>query len=221
MATLPTGVVLDCDGTLADTETLSQRVWTTVLERRGVSPTDADFQAVIGHAWPRSYQHFSRLADLGDPTTFRAEVRAEARRVHETDLALFPDAVAVIVALTDAGVPVGVASSSARAHVLRCLEHGGLEGRVTAVVGYDDVVDHKPHPAPYLAAAAQLGVDPGDCTTVEDTVTGLTSARAAGTFTVAIVRGAVDPATLVDADRVVHELTVDALVPPTGWRARA
>jgi beta-phosphoglucomutase-like phosphatase (HAD superfamily) len=39
---------------------------------------------------------------------------------------------------------------------------------------------NKPHPRPYLLAAELLGVDPTNCVVVEDSVTGVTSAQAAG-----------------------------------------
>ncbi|MGH8917897.1 MAG: HAD-IA family hydrolase, partial [Actinomycetes bacterium] len=38
----------------------------------------------------------------------------------------------------------------------------------------------KPHPEPYLYAAAQLGVDPTRCVAVEDSPTGAAAAVAAG-----------------------------------------
>lgn len=215
--TMPAGVVFDCDGTLADTETLSARAWREVLARRGIEVTDADHTAIIGRAWPHGFEHFSARADLGDIDEFRAELRAHATEIYADGLELFPDAVATLLALTGAGVPVAVASSSSRAHVLRCLERGGLIEHVTAVVGADDVRDHKPHPEPYLMAAAAIGVDPSRCTAVEDTPIGVASARAAGTFTVAVERGVVDPAGLASADRVVAELEVAALVPPADW----
>ena len=42
-------------------------------------------------------------------------------------------------------------------------------------------VEHgKPHPEPYLTAAAALGVPPGDCVAIEDSNTGAKSAEAAG-----------------------------------------
>ena len=44
----------------------------------------------------------------------------------------------------------------------------------------DSVSRGKPHPEPYLTAAAFLGVDPGDCLAVEDSGTGARSAEAAG-----------------------------------------
>lgn len=218
---LPAGVVFDCDGTLADSETLAARAWSDVLARRGIEVTAEDHAAIIGHVWPRGFEHFAARADLGDRDAFRAELREHAAGIFDDELRLFPDAVATLRDLADAGVPIAVASSSSHAHVLRCLDRGGLVPLVSAVVGADDVRQHKPHPEPYLAAAAALGLDPARCTAVEDTPTGLASARAAGTFTVAVERGVVDPAGLRGADRVVRELDLPAVVPPSDWGAPA
>jgi HAD superfamily hydrolase (TIGR01509 family) len=215
-APFPAGVVFDCDGTLADTEPLSARAWREVLARRGVEVTASDHAAIIGRAWPHGFEHFASRGDLGDRDVFRAELRAHATDIYAQELRLFPDAVRTLLALTAAGVPVAVASSSTRAHVVRCLERGDLLGHVTAIVGADDVVDHKPHPAPYLTAARALGLAPSSCTAVEDTPIGVASARAAGTFTVAVERGVVAVAD-AGADRVVRELDVASLVPPSGW----
>lgn len=213
----PEAVLFDCDGTLADSEPLSRRAWTAVLDRRGVTATPADFAQVIGHAWPRSYEHFARLGPLGDRDAFRAEVRAEVASLHESELRLFPDAAETVEALLTGGVPVAVVSSSTRLHVERCLVRGGLADRIEVVVAADDVTRHKPHPEPYLLAASRLGVAVGRCTAVEDTRIGLHSARDAGAFVVAVFRGAVDRASLDLADRVVERLRSADLVPPQGW----
>ena len=49
-----------------------------------------------------------------------------------------------------------------------------------AVVTGDGVSQGKPHPEPYLKAAASLGVDPGLTVAIEDSNTGARSAEAAG-----------------------------------------
>lgn len=214
---LPAGVIFDCDGTLADTEPLAARAWREVLAERGVEVTDEDHAAIIGHAWPRGFEHFSARADLGDRERFRAELRAHAARIHADHLELFPDAVATLRHVVAAGVPVAVASSSTRSHVLRCLERGGIADLVRAVVGADDVTAHKPDPQPYQRAAAALGLDPRRCTAVEDTPTGVASAHAAGCFTVAVERGVVDPDTLGTADRRVRRVDLACLLPPAAW----
>ena len=49
-----------------------------------------------------------------------------------------------------------------------------------AIVTGDRVEFGKPHPEPYLTAAAELGVAPEDCIAIEDSNTGAKSAEAAG-----------------------------------------
>lgn len=209
----PDAVLFDCDGTLADTETLSDRAWTEVLGRRGYVPTAEDFATILGHPWDPSFAYFAQRAELGDRAAFREEVRAVAARLHAAELELFPDAVATVRALVEASVPIAVVSSSSHAHVERCLRLGGLLEVVPVIVGADDVAEHKPAPRPYLDAAAALGVDPNRCTVVEDTEVGIASGKAAGAFAVAVVRGKVDPASLVDADRLVDEVSPEAVRP--------
>jgi beta-phosphoglucomutase-like phosphatase (HAD superfamily) len=60
--------------------------------------------------------------------------------------------------------------------ILDALPPGTFEVIVTG-----DTVDRgKPHPEPYLKAAAILGVDPADTVAIEDSNTGASSAEAAG-----------------------------------------
>jgi beta-phosphoglucomutase-like phosphatase (HAD superfamily) len=59
-------------------------------------------------------------------------------------------------------------------------------GVFQAVVTGDEVTEGKPHPEPYLRAAAELGVDPRACVAIEDSPTGVRSATAAGVPTIAV-----------------------------------
>ena len=73
------------------------------------------------------------------------------------------------------------------------------------LVTSSDTALGKPDPAPYLAAAARLGVAPEDCLVVEDAVAGVQAGRAAGCATLGVL-GSVPGATL-GADAVVPDLT--------------
>jgi beta-phosphoglucomutase-like phosphatase (HAD superfamily) len=55
------------------------------------------------------------------------------------------------------------------------------------VFSADQVSRPKPFPDVYLHAAQQLGVEPARCVVVEDSVSGLHAARAAGMKTIAFV----------------------------------
>jgi HAD superfamily hydrolase (TIGR01509 family) len=213
-AGLPPAVVFDCDGTLADTESLSDQAWRESLAAHGYEATEADFRAVIGHPFPQNWAYFAAKVDLGDQATFRRRLRGRFLELFDRDLELHDDAVDTLRQLAEAGVPIAVASSSSHEHVLRVLDRGGLTDLVAAVVGADDVPRHKPDPTPYVVAARHLGVEAARCTAVEDTVVGVASAVAAGMFTIAVVRAHGDAEALADADRVVDRVTLEALVRP-------
>lgn len=205
------GVVFDCDGTIADTEPISDRAWADVLGELGYRPTDEDRRATVGRPYAATFAHFAQRVPLGDPVAFRTRLRARFLARFDTELELFDDVVGVVRSVAAAGVLVAVASSSSRTHVERVLERAGLSAAVDVVVGAEDVDRHKPDPEPYLRAAAGLGMPPARCRAVEDTVVGVTSARAAGLYTIAVVRGHVPREELAHADRVVLTLSVDDL----------
>lgn len=205
------GVVFDCDGTIANTEPISDRAWADVLGQLGYTPTVEDRRATVGRPYAATFAHYAQRVPLGEPEAFRARLRGRFLTRFDTELELFDDVVGVLRWVAAAGIPVAVASSSTRAHVERVLDRAGLSAEVDAIVGAEDVTRHKPDPEPYRCAAARLGVPPPRCRAVEDTVVGVTSARAAGLYTVAVVRGHLPAGELSHADRVVASLTVSDL----------
>lgn len=204
-------VVFDLDGTLADTERLSDRAWAEVLARRGYTATPADFAALVGRPVAANLAHFAARVELGDPVRFRAEVREVFLALVAVDLRLHDDAVGALRTLAGEGVGVGVATSSTREHADRVLAAGGLTGVVGAVVAAEDVARHKPDPAPYREALRRLGVAADRAAAVEDTSVGAASARAAGAWTVAVRRAHATPDLADHADVVVEVLDAAVL----------
>lgn len=206
------GVVFDCDGTIADTESLSELVWTDALASYGYTPTVDDFRHVIGHPFPQNWDYFNARADLGERAVFREQLRERYLELLEHELVAYPDAVDTIKALHADGVPLAVASSSRRWHVQRVLQLSGIAEMITAIVGADDVDVHKPLPEPYLAAVRALGADPERVTAVEDTAVGIASAVGAGLYTVGVARRHTQLEDLAQAHRVVTTITLEALI---------
>ena len=83
-----------------------------------------------------------------------------------------------------------MASNSVSARVLSALERTGMAPLFHQRVFTPDLVGHaKPHPGVYLAAAAAFGVPPGQCLVLEDSVTGVTAAVAAGMTVLGFIGG--------------------------------
>jgi HAD superfamily hydrolase (TIGR01509 family) len=204
---LPDAVAFDCDGTIADTESLSEIAWSEVLRSRGVRWTDADFHALVGRPFAANWAHFSTRADLGDMDAFRGEIRARFRELFDERLEIFDDVVTTMREVAAMGIGIAVVSSSTRDHIDRVLDRAGVVDLVATVVASGDTHAHKPEPDPYLAACERLGVAPVRVAGVEDTPTGARSSRAAGLWTVAVRRAHAVPELADHAHVVVDRLT--------------
>jgi HAD superfamily hydrolase (TIGR01509 family) len=90
-----------------------------------------------------------------------------------------PGAVELLAALRAEDVPCALVTMSYRRFVAPILAQLP-EGTFAEVVTGDAVTFGKPHPEPYLKAAALLGVAPEKCVAIEDSNTGTRSAVAAG-----------------------------------------
>ncbi|MGB0101668.1 MAG: HAD family hydrolase, partial [Nocardioides sp.] len=100
------------------------------------------------------------------------------RRVEES-VPWRPGAVDLLERLVAADLPCGLVTMSYDRFVAPILAQLPPETFRVVVTG-DRVSQGKPHPEPYLTAAAALGLAPGDCLAIEDSQTGARSAEAAG-----------------------------------------
>jgi HAD superfamily hydrolase (TIGR01509 family) len=203
-------VVFDCDGTLVDSEPLARRAWEATLGERGFAVGDEDLAEVMGMSFADTHRFFGERVALPGIEAFWPEFSEVLFELIDSELRPFPDAVATLGRLGEAGVPVAVASSSVRERLDRTLQRAGL--RLSVTVAGDEVERGKPAPDLFLAAAARLGVAPGDCVVVEDTAPGVAAGLAAGAAVVGVARSPRDRERLRDAHVVVDELSAEVVL---------
>jgi sugar-phosphatase len=97
-----------------------------------------------------------------------------------------PGVVHAMRAVHEAGVPIGVASSSSGEMIRTVLDRLDLGNYVTCIATADDEAAGKPDPAVYLTAARKLGVVPEECVAIEDSPNGVRSAKAAGMYCIVV-----------------------------------
>ena len=213
-------VIFDFDGVIADTEKLHFEASRLVLAGLGVPLDQARYYAkYLGYSDADMAEAVARDQGRHPPD---ADLSGFVRKfIHEKGLVyeqliasgavLFPDVPATIERLA-AEFPLAIASGSFREEIEHILNGAKLTRHFAAIVGAADAPRSKPHPAPYLEAARQLGVDPSDCVAIEDSMWGLDSARTAGMKTIAVTNSY--PAEQLTADHIVgglDEITADII----------
>ena len=185
-----THLISDCDGVLVDSESVT--LFSLLKQLRPYVPADSPLVALIQ---PRQGQNFETLLtgvflELG-LAPLAPEVCAAIRQGVEIDCDRLQCAVpGVLRALAAINMPKAVASNNTGARVRSALERTGMAPLFGGRVFTPDLVGHaKPHPGVYLAAAASFGVPPGQCLVLEDSVTGVTAAVAAGMTVLGFIGG--------------------------------
>lgn len=180
---LPAAILFDCDGVLADTEALHDRIMAEEISALGweITPEECA-RRFRGLAWGSMRPIIeARLGPDSVPATFHRDVVRRVLHALENETIPVPGSQAAVAAIQAAGIAVAVASNSSRAELATKLRRLGLaevfRGRAFSV---DDVPNAKPAPDMYRAAAAACGADPHRCVVVEDSVAGARAGIAAG-----------------------------------------
>jgi HAD superfamily hydrolase (TIGR01509 family) len=179
-------VLLDMDGTLVDTEGFWWDVEVAVFAELGHRLLEEYRAVVVGGPMARSASFLlqatgARIA-LAELTVL---LNSRFSEMIGQGVPLMPGARRLLTELSAHRVPTALVSASHREIIDRVLHTLGAENFALTVAG-DEMERTKPHPDPYLLAAARLGVDPARCAVVEDTLTGVTAAEAAGCRVVAV-----------------------------------
>jgi HAD superfamily hydrolase (TIGR01509 family) len=183
-------VLFDCDGVLVDSEAITCSVLRDMLEERG---------------WPMTLQQCMDIFVGSAVTDKRSEIEAH------TGLPLTQDWMLAFRERRNAALVADI-QPIPRIHQAVQAVHLATQGRIACASGADrfkielmlaqvglapyftgnifsghEMPRSKPYPDVYLAAAAHLGVAPGRCAVVEDTLTGLRAGVAAGATVFAYV----------------------------------
>lgn len=198
-------VVFDMDGLLLDTEVLWQRAEGRLFARHGDEFTFEDKLTVMGTSAGFTGEFYARRLDLPaeDAPQLIRELTELMLEELQADVDARPGAIELVKRLKGR-IPLGLATNSPRFLVDAALTSAGFTDAFDAVVSSDDVEHHKPAPDLYLLACERLGVAPADALALEDTASGIASAKAAGLTCIAVPQFAETDVSA--ADRVIDSL---------------
>jgi HAD superfamily hydrolase (TIGR01509 family) len=173
-------VLWDMDGTLVDTEPYWIAAEFAMAEKYGAPWSDAHALQLVGNDLVESGRYIKKVMELDlSPDQIVEELLDGVVAQVAQAVPWRPGAVELLASVRAAGVRCGLVTMSYQRFVAPILAQLPPESFSVVVTG-EQVAQGKPHPEPYLTAAAALGVPPEECVAIEDSNTGAKSAEAAG-----------------------------------------
>lgn len=179
-------VIFDMDGVIVDSHPAHRRAWQEFLKRCGRRVSEADLDYVLdGRKRSEILCHFFGV--LSEP-----EIIEYGNRKDEFFQKAFLEVTPVLGVLDfvdhlrQRKIAMAVATSASEMRTHSTLDRLQLARHFKVIITGDDVVKGKPDPSIYRIACQRLGVSPEDALAIEDAVSGIRAAKAAGIQCVAV-----------------------------------
>ena len=174
-------ILFDMDGVLIESEFLMRASAIHALAQYGIEAKHEDFVEFTGMGEDKFVGGVAEK--YGHTYTFDMKEKAyDYFGDHVTEMAHVPNGVKeMLLALHAKGFVMAVCSAADLRKVRYNIKAIGVDERIfSALVTGSDVERKKPFPDIYLEGARRVGIDPKDCLVVEDAVSGIQAAHAAG-----------------------------------------
>ena len=183
-------ILFDLDGVIVSTDEQHYLAWKEIADQEGIPFDRQTNQALRGVSRMESleiillksrkkYTAMGKLA-LADKKNELYKKLLDAISPED----ILPGLMPLLLFLEENGIKSAIGSSSKNA--LLILEKIGLQHHFEVIVDGNQITKSKPNPEVFLLAAQKLGVLPRDCLVIEDAISGIDAADAAGMLSVGV-----------------------------------
>ncbi|WP_096188120.1 HAD family hydrolase [Evansella halocellulosilytica] len=176
-------VIFDCDGLIVDTETPWYKAFKAIYQDYEIDLPLELYAQCIGNTTQEEFDPHIYLEAQSRMKIDKGEMENRAKQLHSemmTDEKLRPGVKNYLQAAKNAGLKIGLASSSDRDWIDYYLKKYNLVSFFDTIQTGDTVEVVKPHPELYENAIKALDVEPHEAVAFEDSVNGLVAAKSAG-----------------------------------------
>ena len=184
-------VILDWDGTLADTRQVIVIAFQQTLREINCTVSNEYIERRIGIGAADTFRELLRSAKMqfDEELIKRLVERKSQLEIELTDqVKLFPGARELLEAL-QGKVKMALASMNNRSVIIHLLKAKDLEKHFNAVLTAESISHSKPNPEIFLKSASTLKAIPEKCVVIEDSIFGVKAAKSANMGCIAVVTG--------------------------------
>ncbi|WP_138754962.1 HAD family hydrolase [Paenibacillus sinopodophylli] len=199
-------IIFDFDGTIIDTETAWYHAFRDAYREHGVELTLEQYSGCIGTSLHTFNPYEYLMTDLKlpiDKDSFRDSVHDQHTALMQAEQ-IRTGIVDYLNDAQEAGIKIGLASSSPRAWIDKYLEQLELGHYFEVIRTADDVAQVKPNPELYLQTLTALGVEANEAVAIEDSPNGARAALAAGMSCIIVPNTITKSLPFDQSDRYYH-----------------
>jgi beta-phosphoglucomutase len=201
------GVLFDMDGVLIDSEAFICKAAVEMFRELGVIANEEDFQPFVGMG---ENKYLGGVAEKYNLKFDIVEAKARTYQIYEKitkgKLDPLPGALEFVKHCREKGLEIALATSADRIKMEVSLREIGLSpDSFHSTINGLDVERKKPFPDIYVKASADLGLKPVECLVVEDAISGVKAAKAAGCKCLAVTTS-FKKEDLLEADWICNSL---------------
>jgi len=184
------GVIFDLDGVIVSTDEYHYLAWKKLAEKEGIVFNKEINNRLRGVSRMESLEIILEKANKIYSEQEKQEMAEIKNNIYLDFLdelnpkSILSNAVEIIDYLKDEGIKVAIGSSSR--NTKKILKQLGITDLFDAVADGNDITRSKPNPEVFFVASDRLGLLPDECAVIEDAISGIEAAKAAGMTAIAI-----------------------------------
>ena len=205
-------VIFDRDGIIIDSESINIDSAITAFEALGIEIKEKEKQNIIGRH-PDDYKEYFLKKYNFSYTEFR-KIQKEIYHKLADAVPYIHDTISLIKKLYNENIILAINTSSQKMGTIRILEKAKIKNMFKVITTFEDYNNRKPNPESYLTTAKKLGFPPRSCIAIEDSLPGVTAAKAAGMKCIAIPNEYTKNQDLSKADLILdsaNKITIELL----------
>ncbi len=202
----PKAVIFDMDGVIVDSMPYHFIAWYEALRPFGIRVGCFEVYAQEGERWEKTLRGLLKRGRIRPTRRILNKIFSLRQKIFRKNFKryIFQGADDLLRQLKSRGILLGLVTGSPLTEVEKILP-GRIKKMFNVIIAGNQVKKGKPHPEPYLKAAQALKLKPEACLVIENAPFGITSAKKAGMFCIA-VSTSLPKAYLDSADIVVSAL---------------